>query len=1087
MKYSLLTFMLLWSLIGFSAEKEYFVEQRNIIDEGLSQNRILCILEDNQGFMWFGTADGLNKYDGYSFTIYRRTFDNSNGLSGNYIQTLANDSQGNIWIGTKRGLSKFMPLKDSFVTINDNDFEKDSKGANNISCCVSDENDNIWCGTEGCGVFVLDSKSNKRKYISFSDDYVELRYIESLLLDDNNNLWIGFMGYGKIIRYNIDSGEYITFCLSNVSDNSARSLRIGDLYQSENGTIWASFLDHTLSYGGLYYFDSISDSFINVFEHYNKEYAKAYSNPYSVITSITGDKNGNIYATGILGGVFKISSDFVPEGSYLEAPGVDISNLCVYYSSTGILWIGTNGKGLQLALPNNAEINLITEKVSNNFGIQSVRDIIEDDEYYWVGGYHGLTRISKDFKKINYVFAPNVYCIAECLNDDDKLWIGSEGGGLELYDKNTQKVLLQTEEEIGDDMFLANYVFSILPINDSLIILGTEGGVAGYNPQNNDLFYFPLQNKKDQEFWKTPAKHFSYDLQGNILVGYNVGGVGIVNILDTIVESYSPISSICELDAKVPVNCILCDTGYYWLGTSNGLLFIDELNGNYRFYTEKDGLPNSYIYSIIKDDSNNLWISSNNGLSSFNISTKQITNYDISDGLQSNEFNNGAYYKSRDNTLFFGGINGLNYFKPSNLDVDEIVSKPVITSIKMGNKKVLLSDEIINNHHLVINPDVTVFTIEFAGLSYFNSFRNKYKYRIKELGNEWIELGNVRSITFNNMTPGKYTLEVIASNNHGHWFPQPLVISIDVVPMFYENNWFKIVLIIVVVIILILLVKYRLMRLKSQQKKLQKFADKQSESLIQTNKALTDEIAERKKTALDLKASNDTKDKFISIIAHDILNPLGVILGFSDIIKNNYHKLAEKEILKYNKTINLTAHSLNVMLSNLLQWSRLDNNAVVPKPERIHLSTQINNCLRVLYGLVDGKNIDLIINIEESVVVYADLNMLFTIIRNLVSNSIKFTPSEGNIIVSATNSATTTTITVEDNGIGIPDDVLKNIFQMKKGFTTRGTDNESGTGLGLTLVHEFVMMNNGEIYVESEVNKGTSFIIKFPVKKPIYE
>ena len=1077
--------VMMLTFIASAFAKEYNTDKRMLIEEGLSQNRITCIVEDNLGYMWFGTADGLNRYDGYNFKIYRNIIGEKNSLCNNNIESLAQDSSGYIWIGTDKGLSCFNPYNEQFVTLMENDSILDQQGANVVSNCVVDKNDNIWCGTSGAGIFMVEKGTFKRKYISFEDNGEDYSVINTLMIDDQNRLWIGLVGSLNVSVYSIDEDKVELYQIGHKLKNIDGKLRVTDIYQSKTGKIWLSLIDYSYQRGGLFFLDENADSIKNVCDQliiHKSKLAEDYCSNFSILNSISGDGQGNVFLSSLLGGVFCISNNFEPKTDYVESPVDNPGNLCVYYAKNGILWIGTNGKGIQVSLTRNADFKLLNPEVDPEFSIESIRSISEIDDYYWIGGYHGIIKVNKDFSQFKYLFESNVYSIAKNINNNDLLWIGSEGAGLISYNIATSERNMLTFEQAQTERYLCNYVYKVLSISDSLILLGTEGGVSGFNPVTNDIFYFDQIIEDKDKPWKMSAKYIDYDCFGNILVGFTQGKVGLVNLKDTVVVDYSKISQSDFSENYNPVNCIYSDSSKYWIATSNGLYSVNIKTKETRLFTEKDGLPNSHIYAILPDDVNRIWMSTNNGITCYDPQSGKFQNFDISDGLQSNEFNTGAYYKASDGTLFFGGINGVNYFKPSSIKYNRIPAKIVITEIKIGNKNVFLDKKIIEDRELLIQPDENVFTIEFSGLSFINSFKNEYKYRIKQIKDEWIDLGTTHRISFNNMSPGNYTLEILASNNHGVWLKEPYVLNIIVVPRFYETKYFVIIIIISFIVVAFFFNKIRVVRVEKQREKLQLLVDEQTKNLSDTNKILKTEISEHKKTAKDLVASNNTKDKFISIIAHDILNPLGVIQGFSEIINTNHEDLSLEEIVEYNRNVYITARSLNVLISNLLQWSKLENKKIVPCPEIIHLNKNVNSCLRLLTGLINEKKLNLIVNIDDSIIIYTDFNMFCTIIRNLVSNSIKFTPYGGTIILSAISTNNRTVITVEDNGVGIPADKLNTIFESNGKYSTKGTNNESGTGLGLTLVHEFVIMNHGEIKVESEVGSGTIFTIELPMK-----
>ncbi len=1075
------------AVIGYSgySEKQYTLDKRILLEEGLSQNRVTCIVEDDQGFMWFGTADGLNRYDGYNFKIFRNIVGDSTSLPNNSIQDIIKDYDGNLWIATNNGVSCFNPYNETFISSIELDSSLDAMGANVIFRVVVDTNNNIWCGTSGAGVFTINRNTFERKYVELKCKQVNFKVINALMVDNKNHLWVSVLGSEILLTYDIEQNTINHHCVT--INGKHGNLRLNDIYQSVTGRIWVGLMDYTYMNGALLFYDPAKDSLVNVKDYIDSDFVNEYKDTFSIISSLTGDSDGTIYAASLMGGVISISDNFKTEVSYINGPGQDIGNLSVYYSSNDILWVGTNGKGVQLSVPRTADFKLLNYDVNPDFIIESMRSITEGDDLYWFGGYHGVVSASKDFSDLSYSFESNVYNITDCLTNPDYLWLGIEGGGLMKFNKRTRKSEHMTFEAVYEDRYLVNYTYKVFPVSDSMILLGTEGGLSGFNPKSNELFYFDQPIEDQENPWKMAVRTICYDNDSNILVGFNQGKIGVVHVSDTTVHEFEVIKQSGFSKNSDPVNCIYNDSVFYWIATSNGLYCVNiELNSTKR-YSEKNGLPNSHIYAILPDNVNRLWMSTNNGITCFDPETDRFQNFDVSDGLQSNEFNTGAYYRANDGTLFFGGINGVNYFKPASIKYNTIPATVVLTGLKLGNEDVIPDRVLIEDRKLVVYPENNVFTIEFAGLSYINSFKNKYKYRIKQISEEWIDLGNSHKLSFNNMAHGDYTLEIIAANNHDVWTVVPYVLNIEVIPRFYETGYFYASLILIIIVIAVLLNKYRVVRIEKQREILQIKVEEQTKSLSHTNGILKNEIDEHKKTTSDLEASNETKDKFISIIAHDILNPVGVIQGFSELIADNHEDMSLEEIIEYNHNINITVRSLNALIYNLLQWSKLESKKIKPKPEIIMLKSQISSGLQLLTGLLSEKNINLVVNVDNSVEAFADSNMFYTIMRNLVSNAIKFTPTKGTIVVSAVTSDNKAIITVEDNGVGIPPDKIGSIFNNNGQYSTKGTNNESGTGLGLTLVHEFVLMNKGTIKVESEVNSGTLFTIELPASNISYE
>lgn len=1072
---------LLFDLYAIS-DKDYQIDNRIILQKGLSQSRILSMIEDERGFMWFGTADGLNRYDGYTFKIFRNIINDSTSLPNNVINSMVEDNDGNIWIGTNNGVAIFNPYTETFKSLRETDLTAIDKGANIITSCVVDKNNNIWYSTQDYGIFKIDPITLKQEVFLFNKaDSLQLSEINNLYIDNFNRLWIGGSIKNIVYALNIDNGKLEKYRIKGIVDTDYASINITSFFEDNDNRIWMSCTDYEEKSGGVFFLEHGQTSFNSYWQFVSKKFYKSFFDFFCTIFMITGDEEGNIWVASNHGGAFKIKFGNTPIAYFNQYPFKYVGNNCIYWDSRNILWIGTNGYGIELSLPDNTDFKLMNNKINSDFSIESIRTFAEDNNYYWVGGYYGLSKITNDFSEVNTFHSASVYAIANCSNNPNLMWTGSEGGGLDLLNKidNTISNIIINNDEANKKAI--DYLFVIYPVDDTLLLLGTWKGLFGYNPVLKTITPYPYFSSISNKLILKTVRTIYQDRFGNILIGFVQGGIGELMLNNKRVEKFSIIPDLQAFNDYNPINCIYNDKeSRYWIATSNGLFMYNTEDEETRLFTETDGLPNSHIYAILPDDEDNLWLSTNNGISCYYPGEGIFRNYDVSDGLQNNEFNTGAYFKASNGTLFFGGISGFNYFNPKKIKQNSIVPELVITGIKISNEYLKMSKQELSHNLITIQPDQEIFTIEFAGLSFINSNKNQYKYKIRELNQEWVHLGNQHHITFNNMSPGTYTLEIIASNNHGLWLKNPYTFTIVVLPTFFESVYFKWLIAVLTIILIIIGYRIRLRQLTKQKDKLQIFANQQTTNLLTTNKTLKNEILKHKTTADELNALNKTKDKFLSIMAHDIINPLGVIQGFSDLLTDNNNEFDEKDKFSFIQTINLTAKELTSLLSNLLQWSRLQSDSITPKPQIIILKNVVLETATLLQGNIVKKEINLTINIDEETKIIADDNMLSTILRNLLSNAVKFTSDKGQISIESKRINDMIEVSITDNGVGIPEENLNKIFNPDENISTKGTNNESGTGLGLGLVYEFVNMNGGKIWFSSEVGKGTTFSFTLP-------
>jgi len=1077
---------LAFEVIG-NNNKEYQIEKRIVIQKGLSQNRILSILEDDLGFMWFGTADGLNRYDGYNFKIYRNKFDDSTSLPNNSINTMVEDDQGNFWIGTNNGIANFNPYSNQSINYIEEDSSSTALGANFITASAIDSYGNIWFGTNGYGVIRLNPKSLEKEHLFYSEtDSIQLNSISNLFIDSKDRLWFGSFVEDKVLYYDIKKQKIESFDIElKEYQNNKKVTKIFGIYEDPSERIWISALNYQDTIGGIYYHEKGTNEFLSYNKYISAQNKEAYYDCYNTIHSITGDSTGNIWFSSVLGGLFKFQFGENPEAYFVESPISDSRIYSIYRSSNGLIWIGTNGHGLEISIPASTDFNIISESTNSNFEIESIRAICEGKDNYWVGGYYGFAKISKDFQNIRMVHYASLYSLAIIDNMPNYVLTGSEGGGLRLFDIESEEMVDFSYNEDDSNITNLKYIYVIYPLNDTLILLGTDNGLYGVNTINHNTYKFPFNPQNSKEHIEGVAVRTIYtDRYDNTLIGYVKGGVGKLDLQKQVVDVFSELPDFANIHNFNPINSIYQDkTDKYWLATSNGLLKLSDNKDFFVLIAEENGLPNSHIYSILPDKKDNLWMSTNNGLCCFSPDGNIFRNYDVNDGLQNNEFNTGAFGSSSNGDLFFGGISGFNYFNPEKIKQNSIIPKLVITDIKSYNNRICLSKDELEKGVLEIPSDNEVFTIEFAGLSFINSQNNNYTYFVSQLGDEWIDLEDQHEITFYGLSPGTYNLQIMASNNHGLWLKKPFKLTILVYPKFYESNLFKWLMTILLAILIIIGIRIRLRNITGQKNKLQLLVNEKTSQLTDTNKDLHKEIEKHSETAKELVKTIKTKDRFLSIIAHDIMGPLGVIQGFTDILINNYREFTEEEKQSFVKTINSTVKELSSLLTNLLQWSRIQNNNLEPQLSKINVLHTLNEVLQLLQGNINKKEITLIVNIDKNETVYADRNMLLTIFRNLISNALKFTPENGQIAINSMQKEDKLEVNVSDTGVGIKEEDIKKLFNTDLNFSTKGTNNEAGTGLGLNLVNEFITLLGGKLWIKSAVNHGTIIYFTLPLKK----
>jgi len=604
-------------------------------------------------------------------------------------------------------------------------------------------------------------------------------------------------------------------------------------------------------------------------------------------------------------------------------------------------------------------------------------------------------------------------------------WIGTQNG---LYKINLEKSsveIFQKELDVDDHQLSANLIYCLLEDSDGLIWIATVSGLDMYNPVTKKIKHF---GKKE--------KGLSDDL----------------------------IISLCE-DSK----------GRIWIGTSTYLNIYNKKDSTFTWYAQEHGLPNNNIFEIIKDKNNDIWVATGKGLCKFDEKRNTFHTFTLEDGLQSLEFNLRAAYLCEDGEMLMGGMNGFNSFYPDSISKNPYIPNLVFTSFY---KTTGTSKEYVNleeSDEVDLKYNVASFTIEFAALEYTNPEKNNYMYQMEGISDDWVDIGNRKFVPFSGLQPGDYTFKVKGSNNDGVWNNKEISIGIVILPPWWRSIYAYIGYLIIIILTIVTYIKMRERKLQYDKKILEKKVLERTIQIKEQNRLIVSKNQE-------LKELNLTKDKFFSIIGHDLGNQFNIILGFLEVLVSDFKKLEANKV-EYHLTniFNSSKHAYD-LLENLLTWARMQTNLIEYNPQAFDVYSKIIKTIELFEGASSKKNIKIEVIINKEIIIYADINMFYTVFRNLIANAIKFTHENGTILISAKKKEDFCEVSIKDNGVGISAEEIRKIFRIDSKHKTLGTKGEKGTGLGLILCKEFIEKQHGKIWVESEVGKGSQFSFTLPLK-----
>jgi len=537
--------------------------------------------------------------------------------------------------------------------------------------------------------------------------------------------------------------------------------------------------------------------------------------------------------------------------------------------------------------------------------------------------------------------------------------------------------------------------------------------------------------------------------------------------------------------------------GNLWVGTSTNGVYFCKPDGTILYtYDISNGLPSNIIQSIIEDIAGNIWISSNGGISRFDRKTKKFRNYSKEDGLQGDQFKQQSSLITRKGEIYFGGYNGFNSFYPDSLKDNDFIPPVYITDFQLFNREVPVGvngsqfqTHISEAKEIKLNWKQSVFSFTFSAINYTYPEKNKYAYIMEGFEKEW-NYTNVsrRYVTYTNLNPGEYTFRVKASNNDGVWNEKGVSLRIIILPPWWKTVWFRSIMISTFIFVLVFVYISRVRHLKNQKILLEKLVtvktaelNERNEMLIKQTEKLNESNLLLEERRYHIEELNASKDKFFSIIAHDLKNPFQSIIGFSQMQKEEIKSGDRGAIEVYAGLINTSAIQTYRLLENLLEWANSQRGKITFNPVPINLMEILNEEFIVLNDIAIMKNIELKSSFPYDIIIKADNDMIKTILRNLISNAIKFTHKNGMVEVRAMLEDRNVEISVSDNGIGMTNETMAKLFRIDANLSTRGTENEKGTGLGLFLCKEFVEKHGGKIWVESESGKGSTFKFLIPL------
>jgi signal transduction histidine kinase/ligand-binding sensor domain-containing protein len=1048
------------------------------IDDGLSQSQVHDIIQGPFGFIWIATSDGLNKYDGNQFTVYRKLPYDSNSISENKILCLAITRDTDLCVGTYSSGVNIINLKTG--AIQKFNHENSPLSDNNIKDLKEDHKGNLWIGT-GNGLNMYNPVTHKWKlYKKIGKEGIDKRtnIIQAIFEDREHRIWVAIEYDGVYMINDHDELERIPFAGNYDIKN------VSNLDCDAQNNIWVA------TGNGIYKIPSGSRKMEWFDMHFRKDkkvqvHCMMIDDEQNMWLVLKGQglKRFNLLTNKMLSYSTEVSSSNREDYIVINA---------MMYDRSGVMWLGMNGTGVKY-FNVYSSFNHLSLDLGSRYSIssRSIRAIVEDPyekNILWIGGYGGLDKFDKEtglVENFNQIKNGNlgfdhdpVYCMYR--DSKDLLIMGVEGGGVFFFD--TKRKQFKRYKYAADDHTTpsGNFVFKILKDYNGVIWFATNNGICSYD-RKQDRFHRYL-------FDATMASRFivsdMVEVNGKLLLATEGGIVEFDIRTGAYRQLYLGIKAI--KDPHVLTFYYKKDSSYLWIGTYGyGMAKIKiDFSGQYWKYTKTEtynitnGLPNDVIYGIEADKAGNLWISTNNGLSRFNMISHSFHNYTYSDGLQSNEFNKAAHFTDSKGVIYFGGINGITYFNPLKIRRNKIKPNVAFTSFKIFNSPLSLAYDINQLSEISVRYDQNVISFDFSANDYVAKEKNQYAYILRGFDDHIVFLGNKSSVTFTNLNPGDYELKIMASNNDGYWNFEGRTMKLHVVPPIWLTWWFQGLIVVLAVVFITLAVRMRIKFIRGRTNVLEQEVQKRTAELLLKN----EELEHAKNRA---EQSDKAKSDFLAMMSHEIRTPMNGVIGMISLLEETR---LDSDQQRFIDTIKISSDNLLNVINDILDFSKIASGRIELIEKRFNVIDFIENTTQLYYSNAIDKGIELVSYISDNVPSYviADNLRLNQVIYNLLNNAIKFTQSgfiHMNIDSKVRNGSFVLEFTIEDSGIGIPANQQQHIFDMFTQADGSISRKYGGTGLGLSICKLLVERMGGQISLKSEYNIGSSFTFFIPVVK----
>ena len=1090
--------------------------------DGLSQSTVRAIVQDQTGFLWFGTDDGLNRYDGYSFEIYKRNSNDSNSLSHNMIWSLWEGRDEVLWIGTEMGLNSLDPKKMLFHRYLNEAGQGDSLSHNSIRALREDRHGDLWVGTND-GLNRLNRETGRfERFYAATGDKTSLSdsRIRSLYEDSGGTLWIGT--FHGLNRFDRESDSFVHY-FPNPGDTPENSRNIvRSMVQDQNGLLWIATNE------GLHSLDPVADEFISTAAKLGDDSSLRSES----LRALHVDRAGDLWV-GTINGLSRYDRDI---GAFLrhQFDALDPYSISsnqirsIFQDRGGVVWIGTYQGGLNKFDFNRTKFahyhkdNAYPARINHN----EVKAFYEDEsQKIWIGTNGGGLNVFNREKRVYSYYLPEadnprslssdrIYAI--CRDRSGSVWIGTNGGGLEkvLFSPSPQRRIVGFKHHRHDpedpSTISSDRIRCILEDQAGILWVGTfDRGLCRFDPQTETFITYANDPENPLSLSNDTVQIHYEDSHGVLWVGTRIGLNRFHPEQGTFTLYRSSLSDETSLSDNSVLSIHEDGSGVLWVGTHGGLNRFDRETKVFVQYHEEDGLPNEAVYGILEDSQGFLWLSTNKGVAKFDPRSEIFQLYDTRDGLQGDEFAMGAFYKSPHGEMFFGGNQGFNAFTPEKIIDNPHVPPVVITDFQLFNVSVgiggdhrwPLEQTITFSESLRLRHRENSVSFEFAALDFSAPEKNQYAYILEGFESEWNHTQQRRLATFTNLPQGEYTLRLKGSNDNGIWNAEETTLRITVVPPFWKTPGFQLFLGFFVVGSVLLGYRMRIRTMKVRQQKLERQVAERTEELSQRTLQVSEQkdqleglLHELQETQAQLikSAKMASLGDLVAGIVHEFNSPMGALRSSMDVSSRGLNKILDglenfgtceelkgdpemqraTAVLRDNlETSSDARERLETIIAGLKRFAMMDSVTW----QKADVNRGIESTLSVLNKEM-GDRIRVVKEFGELTEIACHPGELNQAFLNLIRNAVQAIEDEGVITIRTWAADSRVFIEIEDTGRGMKTEQLENLFELN---LTR-SQSRVKLGLGLAISYQVVSRHKGEILVESREGKGSKFTVILP-------